>query len=315
MSIEPRKGVANLTMAGLVWLDSGKPLEESEFAPLRERKDHETSSYLPTIQHKSRAALHDDDLDKFIQIDRQSSPSQPPKSDRPLQSACLLPFQYGASLNRDLMRIDALYAFSELFAFAAFSENQFINFVEKQVTDTVRAFRGQEQWSIATLKYSKDLLEDHVQHIQSTLNCLENEDKSNMPRAKEVADCEARNMVLEFLLDDFKYLLLRTQNIATRAKEGTETIMNDILLKDSRQSINQAREVGRLSLLAYFFLPMSFVTSVFGMNSVEISDWRWSVGAILIVFFSVMVLSLMLGFWGAMPWNSRKSGGRKVVER
>jgi hypothetical protein len=300
-----------LEFSAVVWLDSGNPLDDNNLIPRHERdlsnRKPYMPSYLPVIQHRAKIALNYDELQTFTETDRPTTPAPQLGAGKPLQSSCLLPFQYGVSLDRDLMRIDALYALSDIFAFAASAENQFINLMQKQVDGAIREFRGQEEWSMAALRYSKDLLDDHIQHLESTIARLETEDRTNLPRAQDSPGLETRKATLDQLLEDFRYLLVRSKAVATRAKEGTDTIMNDVLLKESRNAFTQAKEVGRLSFLAYFFLPMSFVTSLFGMNVVQISDWRLAVAAILTVFVLVMAVSVVLGLWESMPWKARKS--------
>lgn len=84
------------------------------------------------------------------------------------------------------MRQDTFYAFSELFEFAASSENQFVNFMEEQVKTASRAFRGQETWFLETLKYSKALLDEHITSIRATISCLEDQENLQIPRANRM---------------------------------------------------------------------------------------------------------------------------------
>lgn len=80
-------------------------------------------------------------------------------------------------------------------------------------------------------------------------------------------------------------------------------ILNDVNLRDARKQMGQAREVERLTLLAYFFLSLSFVSSVFGMNFVEFKDWKATLGMVLGAFFLVMGISLVMLLWDYMPWR------------
>ncbi|KAH8768082.1 hypothetical protein F5883DRAFT_669392 [Diaporthe sp. PMI_573] len=88
----------------------------------------------------------------------------------------------------------------------------------------------------------------------------------------------------------------------SRVRDGASFITTSVSARASRKSIDQAAEVNRIAILAYFFVPMSFVTSIFGMNVVEFGDLGWGIGAIFIVLAFVMIPSLLLGFWKTMPW-------------
>ncbi len=81
------------------------------------------------------------------------------------QNICLLPFQYGSCLNRELASRDSLYALSELFQIAASAEVQFLNLLHKHIEHEL-SFVGDEDdisyhsISLLNLKYIKLQLND-----------------------------------------------------------------------------------------------------------------------------------------------------------
>lgn len=62
-------------------------------------------------------------------------------------------------------------------------------------------------------------------------------------------------------------------------------LMNAAAIDESQKAISQAEGVAKLTTLAFFFVPLSFTTSVFGMNFLELSDgnhlsiWVWAATA------------------------------------
>lgn len=75
-------------------------------------------------------------------------------------------------------------------------------------------------------------------------------------------------------------------------------------LKESKKSIQQADSVRRITQLAFFFIPLTFKTSVFGMNLQELGTgnvkfWVFVVVAITIslIVFTVLALSASISGW------------------
>jgi hypothetical protein len=52
-----------------------------------------------------------------------------------LQSACFLHINYGYDLDKETAARNCFYALHEIFLFAAFSENQFLNMLETKLLD------------------------------------------------------------------------------------------------------------------------------------------------------------------------------------
>lgn len=253
-------------------------------------------------------ALNPPDADVFEKDQGQESNSSAPchDSNQASQSSCRLAEQYGISLNRHLMRTDALYAFSELFSISLCSENQFLNMLQSEISMVSRSFHGQEEACVDTLSYCKGLIDEHADRLRETLSLLENEENNGWPRATEAADIESREVLMKMIRKDCRYLLHRCSTLADRAVECATLVRNSTMLQASEKSISQAKEVGRLTLLAYFFLPLSFVTSLFGMNFVEFESWHDALVSGLCILFGVMSVALVVCFWEYMPWRKRE---------
>lgn len=288
---------------GVAWLDEGMRLGSGISGPWDESNGQSTTydPYVPIVQHRAKIAFLVPQMDLAQGKSTIASSVTEQRSKDPSQSACMLPAQYGSLLDHDTMRCDALYAFSDLFAFAASSENQFLGLIQSEVDMAIRSFRGQEQWSLESLRYSKGLLDEHAEHIEQTLAFLKTEDSKHWPQAEEPRKVQLKNATRKMLLDDFNHLHRRSRTLAARAMDGTHVIMNDAMLNESQKAILQAREVGRLSLLAYFFLPLSFVSSLFGMNFVVIKNLSWAIGSSVIVFIVVLAISTLMCFWESVP--------------
>lgn len=78
--------------------------------------------------------------------------------------------------------------------------------------------------------------------------------------------------------------------------------MNDIrttaMLLESKKGIQQAQGVARLTMLPFFFIPLSFTTSFFGMNFAELGTGKYSIWlwfAVSVPIFAVALVFVFLG--------------------
>ena len=101
------------------------------------------------------------------------------------------------------------------------------------------------------------------------------------------------------LLRDYEGLSKRAQTLLQVYSEAMEEIRTNIALLEARKSLREAYSIGRLTKLAFFFLPLSFTCSIFGMNFREIGEslsiWIW-----VAVSIPVLLCSLALSFWPRM---------------
>ncbi|KAI1807476.1 hypothetical protein F4811DRAFT_574429 [Daldinia bambusicola] len=71
-------------------------------------------------------------------------------------------------------------------------------------------------------------------------------------------------------------------------------------VRQSEETIKQSESIMIFTLVTIIFLPMSFMTSVFGMNNMEITSETWSIQRELLYMFTisagVILLSLLLAF-------------------
>jgi len=74
--------------------------------------------------------------------------------------------------------------------------------------------------------------------------------------------------------------------------------MSSISVQDTRLSMDQAQRGSRLTILAFIYVPLSFVTGVFGMNIQQINgsglnNWVCFVALAAVVFLTVPIFWIM----------------------
>ncbi|KAK8232502.1 hypothetical protein HDK90DRAFT_312705 [Phyllosticta capitalensis] len=88
-------------------------------------------------------------------------------------------------------------------------------------------------------------------------------------------------------------------------------LIGTMSINESTRALQEAEEITKLTQLAFFFIPLTFVAGIFGMNVKELTDvniWIWAVTSIcllattycvlypkrclLLIFFAVMVMTI-----------------------
>ena len=220
----------------------------------------------PIVQHRPKGALlQPNEVTDSLTVPRGAA-TGPCTA---FQSATLVPTQYGSTMEEESLRKDPLYAMQELVRFAAHAESQILNLIQAQVKTKTQAFEFQSERSMDNLRYHKDLLDEHIERIADTIQFLSQRGGNNW-RSKEVQSEIARES-LESRLSDFEYLSKQgLRQLANLCVEGSNTIMQKASLEESRKGLSQAAAIGRLTLLAFIFLPLSAVISLFGTNFKEL---------------------------------------------
>jgi Mg2+ and Co2+ transporter CorA len=128
------------------------------------------------------------------------------------------------------------------------------------------------------------------------------------------------------LKKDLDYLLTRTEILSNRCDTIADTLLSTMSILESQKSVEQSqmsiaqsRQINKLTRLAFVYIPLSFVSSVFGMNVREIqadpSIWVFFVTAVSFTLLSVCVVSWQnIRKWAsAFATCCRKIAGRDTA--
>ncbi|KAF2676243.1 hypothetical protein K458DRAFT_322414 [Lentithecium fluviatile CBS 122367] len=267
----------------IVWLDSGNDLSEGPQGPWLKSNEYYSnwkSTFLPTIQHLPGIALNRKWHDFAI-------PGQHHLNGRFNQSASLLPENYGQSLDKSLAATDSFYAFHELFSFSANSLCQFLNLIESIImAETGYHSVRNQHFSQLNLLYHQDILNRLARVLQETL------------RGIQSVEGHTEETHRALVLVDFKELLARTDRLIKRCASGMEAVMNRAMIAESKRAISQAKKIEQLTWLATFYIPLSFMTSFFGMNLGNVGKgqlplWMWFASAIPVTMLSFAAIRLL----------------------
>lgn len=114
--------------------------------------------------------------------------SSPTGSPSHCPSLFYLPSRYGTSLDANLARLDALYAFSESIASAASSENQLLNLIEKKVRKAIQQYQKTKSAEIGPtiedLETYVTALDGLVESCGEVICRLEMEEQNDCPEPR-----------------------------------------------------------------------------------------------------------------------------------
>lgn len=92
---------------------------------------------------------------------------------------------------------------------------------------------------------------------------------------------------------DIDFLLGKASRLEKRIREQVQIRASAVSIEESRRAINQSQSVGRLTQLAFVFLPLTFTTGVFGMNITpsggEAPMWKFWVTSVTIGIGALLI--------------------------
>ena len=308
----------------LVWIDAGRPLintpTDSWFMEPRYREA------LPTVQHNPRMSTRQGTVESALlqskpkkdaatssttssKTEEEKEPEKHPlhnyaKTTRLQQSLHLLPFEINTFLDPQVVKTDAFYALHNLFQFAAFSSIQVLNTLDAQIRRELGVLTAEHKRShiLENLQFVSELLDRQVDSIKSTVHAIKTRKESGWP--SKIDRTKRATAAAKRLETDFDYLLARALDLRRRCTEGMGVMMNRAVVAESRKGMEQQERVRRLTILATLFIPLSFVTSVFGMNFREFGTGRLSIW-----LFAAVCVPCLCAVYVAYVWEDRFAAG------
>ncbi|CZR66085.1 uncharacterized protein PAC_15986 [Phialocephala subalpina] len=307
--ITTRKG----TWTVLIWSDIGNSLQQDTIGPWSQ----------PSIQSRAAAGVK---LLPLIRprpgngLDNQKTISHGGTLDDPhgywAQGAAILPMAYGQRLNPEVMKCDAFYALHELFSFAAASESQFLNMLETQADNISRQPLVANKNSVSDLVYLMTNLRRHLQRLEETAATLKKRGGPRWPRAPSGPLRDIADAAIDELLEDYQGLAERAKMLHHRCETSMAVAMNMVMIEESRRGLTQSDRIGKLTVLAFVYIPLSFTASFFGMNVTTFGAGYahlWTFFAVSIPLLFTAFMALWLPDPKRLDQTFRKKGQSKAT--
>lgn len=306
--------------SGTIWSDVGNDLVESLVGPWQDddfKFDSWDINYLPTIQHASRVALRGSQ--SLSEMPHRNSSSQAMAQRKIPQSASLLHLGYTKKADYQTMACDPFHALNSVFCFVASSELQIINLIEEKLRNELdqAALDQQYHQDVSNILYHKQILRRHMTYLLQIRAFVEARGDPDWPKSTDPKLCEKADSAAYHLLKSFKSLHERAQTLIGECDTGMMVRMNTLQIREAQGALKQAKATAKLTKLAFFYVPLSFTTSLFGMNVMEfgvncsIKVWQWAVTSALLLVISFGFLNLeWRRFWHSFhtvslprPWT------------
>ena len=239
------------------------------------------------------------------------------------QPLSLLAAQYGHSLDWSLASNNPLDATKELFAFQAASVAQYLKMLERvlAVPTSVDDLSANAKTSLEeTLNFdcAKGALVRLSAHFAKLRKSLMERNELSAhwqiplsPTSGEAASCHVR--------DDFEYIIERSQSLIALCEERKSAALTNASIEEARRSTEEARFVSQLTKatnrLTFVFLPISFITSVFGMNFKQFGQGSLSIWLWVAVSLPLLAVCLVMVELGTSIRHSVSSISQKTFSR
>ena len=228
----------------------------------------------------------------------------------PGQSAARLHHNYGWSLQPEIMARDPVYTLKEIFELVVHAELQFLAHCDEEITELKQSQFSNDADLLPNLKSMKSLLHRHLHQNRNALLSLESIARQKWPSiGNGYTETEALSL-------DFERLIELNDHLHNQCVEAIGLLMNEMVIAESKKARDQATRIGKLTFLAFIFVPLSFTTSFFGMNFKELgadagalSIWAW-----FVVSMPLLTLAILFFIYDASEiWQFCVRSGRFIL--
>ena len=114
-------------------------------------------------------------------------------------------------------------------------------------------------------------------------------------------------------INNWQRLINETTKLEAFLMETFQLFMSSVSVQDSRLSINQAQRGGQITLLALIYVPLSFVTGIFGMNIQQINGSGLNIWVCFVTLVPVVLITVLV-FLAVKLHGDRKAARKAFVK-
>ncbi|KAJ5363981.1 uncharacterized protein N7496_009694 [Penicillium cataractarum] len=184
---------------------------------------------------------------------------------------------------------DPFYALSPFFNLAISSEMAILDLVDTKIREELNHSHliHNNNLTLSNLLYHQQVLRRHIRNLKGTIGAIVSLDARDLSEKTSYSDVKGSNpRKIESILKDYRSALTYADGLVAECVQGMTITAHNATIRESEKAIAEAQGVTKLTKLAVFFVPLSFVASVFGMNVQEVNPgsnppfWSWVVASL-----------------------------------
>jgi hypothetical protein len=183
---------------------------------------------------------------------------------------------------------------------AAQSWSQFLNHLSRDINyclEGLEAEPGELYLALGQLRYNASLLARVEGFLMDNKHLIEQRGSKLWPGSSEDSIQFGKILGLQETLNtDYDFLLKTCVQLSTRCERFQDTLVSAAQTLDAQQGVEQAKRGHKLTRLAFIFVPLAFVASLFGMN-IDILEGNPPWWYYLVISLPLTFLSWIISDW------------------
>ncbi|KAI9694137.1 MAG: hypothetical protein M1822_003408 [Bathelium mastoideum] len=300
--IKPLQDLVNNIGAVFVYLDCGVDLAASPPGPWSSGHDGPTSvRILPIPTDTSDKVLTSGD---WREVGGHADQQQASEA-QVHQSLTHLHVEYGKSLDPEARARDPFYLMNDLFRQYALLEEQTLDVIANKIekhrigTEVGRIETTGYDIAHSQLLHFQGFLENRIQHLEDALRFIRKRGGAswNPLRQEPCPNYTRTESAAALLTEDFEYLLKCALDLLSKIERSSSLTMNLTNIDETKRNTGLNAVLFRFTVVASFYIPLSFTASFFGMNFIEFGTGSLSIWTFFALSVPIMALSILSLFY------------------
>jgi hypothetical protein len=223
------------------------------------------------------------------------------------QPLTALPGRFGETLDWEQITRDPVLCLQELFAFQCGAMSQYQNMMRKHINQLIGRIHPTgdgilNMEDILDFDYAKTILVKFSAHLYELWKHLDTEAPNTPIEVK--SDDVYRKKMLAVIRQDIGHLYEDSKFLIELCDAGRSMVLSSFSVMDSKRAAKEAQLVTALTKattrVTFIFLPISLVTSVFGMNFSQFGQGLLSIWLWVEVSLPLLVVSVVMVEYGSI---------------
>lgn len=159
---------------------------------------------------------------------------------------------------------------------------------------------GDEEYRADVFRHDKGVLDRSQLYFRGIIEVLDGRHRLGWPQCRETVDKDKVDRAAQDMRDDILSLQVEARALSDLCVEKMNVEMVTISILDSKRGLEQAARSHLLTILAYFFIPSAFISSVFGMNVITFTTPNPPISTFFATVIPFTTFFLILALWNEL---------------